>query len=110
MRFEKRRVLGGCEYKCDIFADKENNIMIINKVEGSYGLKDEEDIAREFIINSLKVINQSPYYSVDLYDNEKVKVEIDDAIKYLKENIDKLELARELNDIVNNVYDDEENE
>lgn len=106
MRFEKRRILGGCEYKCDIFADQENDILVVNKVEGSYGLKDEKDVAREFIICSLKQVNQSPYYEVDLYDNTQINSEIDEAIECLMDKIKKLDVAREVNNIINKVYED----
>ena len=80
MRFDKRRVLGGCEYKCDIFADSKNDVLIINKIEGYYGLKDDKDVCREFILNSLKEVNQSPYYEVNLYDNIQINSEINEAI------------------------------
>lgn len=106
MRFTKRRCFGGNEYVCDIFADSKNNVLIINKIEGSYGLKDDKDVCREFILNSLKEVNQSPYYEVDLYDNNKIENDIDEAIEYLQERINKLELSREVNNIINKIYED----
>lgn len=106
MRFTKRRCFGSNEYICDIFADSKNNVLIINKIEGSYGLKDDKDICREFILNSLKEVNQSPYYEVDLYDNNKIENDIDEAIEYLQERINKLELSREVNNIINKIYED----
>lgn len=105
MRFNKRRCFGGNEYVCDIFADSKNNVLIINKIEGSYGLKDDKDVCREFILNSLKEVNQSPYYEVDLYDNNKIENDIDEAIEYLQERINKLELSREVNNIINKIYE-----
>lgn len=106
MRFTKRRCFGDKEYVCDIFADSKNNVLIINQIEGSYGLKDDKDICREFILNSLKEVNQSPYYEVDLYDNNKIENNIDEAIEYLQERINKLELSREVNNIINKIYED----
>lgn len=106
MRFDKRRVLGGCEYKCDIFADSKNDVLIINKIEGYYGLKDDKDVCREFILNSLKEVNQSPYYEVNLYDNIQINSEINEAIEYLMDKVKKLEVASEVNNIINKVYED----
>lgn len=107
MRFDKRQVLGNrMEYMCDIFADSSNDVLIVNKVQGSYGLRDEEDICREFISHSLKEINQSPYYSVDLYNRDTIEDEISEAIIYLQEKIDRLKLAREVNNIINKVYEE----
>lgn len=85
---------------------QKNNVLIINKIEGSYGLKDDKDICREFILNSLKEVNQNPYYEVDLYDNNKIENDIDEAIEYLQERINKLELSREVNNIINKIYED----
>lgn len=107
MRFDKRRVLGNAiEYICDIFADSKNDVLIINKIEGHYGLKDEKDICREFILNSLKEVNQSPYYEVNLYDNTQINSEINEAIEYLMDKVKKLEVASEVNNIINKVYED----
>ena len=107
MRFYKKRVLGNAnEYVCDIFADSDSEVLIVNKVEGHYGLKDEKDICRDFILNSLKEVNQSPHYNVDLYDNTIINSEIDEAIEYLMDKVKKLEVAREVNSIINKVYED----
>lgn len=107
MRFEKRMVLGNrTEYECDIFADSKNDVLIVNKVDGYYGLKYDKDICREFIISSLKEVNQSPYYNVNDYDNKLINKEIDDAIEYLMDKVKKLEVAREVNNIINKVYED----
>lgn len=107
MRFFKRRVLGNAvEYVCDIFADSSNEVLIINKIEGSCGLKDDKDVCREFILNSLKEVNQSPYYNINLYDNKLINSEIDEAIEYLMDKVNKLEVAREVNNIINKVYED----
>lgn len=107
MRFYKKRILGNVnEYVCDIFADSDSEVLIVNSVEGSYGLKGTEDICRDFILNSLKEVNQSPYYNVDLYDNTIINSEIDEAIEYLMDKVKKLEVAREVNNIINKVYED----
>lgn len=107
MRFYKKRVLGNTnEYVCDIFADSDSEVLIINKIEGHYGLKDDKDVCREFILNSLKEVNQSPYYSINLHDNKLINSEIDEAIEYLMDKAKKLEVAREVNNIINKVYED----
>ena len=107
MRFVKRRILGNeIEYECDVFVDSKNDVLIVNKVSGNYGLKDEKDICRELIASSLKEIKQSPYYSVDTYDNKAVNNEIDETISYLQDKINKLITIREVNNIINKSYED----
>lgn len=106
MRFTKRRCFGGNEYVCDIFADSKNNVLIVNKIRGAYGSKTDKDVCREFILNSLIEVNQSPFYNVNLSNKNEVENEIDEAIEFLQEKINKLELSREVNNIINKIYED----
>lgn len=105
MRFNKRKCFGGNEYICDIFADSKNNVLIVNKIRGTYGSKTDKDVCREFILNSLIEVNQSPFYNVNLSNKNEVENEIDEAIEYLQEKINKLELSREVNNIINKIYE-----
>ena len=107
MRFNKRKTFGGNEYVCDIFADSKNDVLIVDKIEGYYGLSQyKEDVCRDFILDSLKEVNQSPYYGVNLYNKNEVENEIKESIEYLQEKINKLELSREVNNIINKAYED----
>lgn len=106
MRFNKRKCFGGNEYICDIFADSKNGILIVNKIRGSYGSKGDKDVCREFILNSLTEVNQSPFYNVNLSDKNEVENEINESIEYLQEKINKLELSREVNNMINKIYED----
>lgn len=112
MRIEKRGIFNNINYVCDVFADSKNDVLIIDKVDGTFdlNLRTREDISRDIIMLTLREINESPYYTVNLYSKNAINKEIDEAIEYLENKLEKLKLVKEMNNIINKDTDSDDDD